>query len=513
MDGKQYYKMNETKSNLLYICDLANNHFGDVKHAKRIIDDISEVARRTEQKIAVKFQFRDLDTYIHRDYVKRKDLKYIDRFLSTRLNKSDFEVLTHYIKSKKLVTMATPFDEVGLAWCIDLNIEIIKIASASSNDYPLIDAIASTSKPVVASTAGLRIEEIDNLVSRLYGKVPDLVLMHCVAIYPSIDEELNLSQIRSLQVRYPKIGVGFSTHENPESMSPVLIATALGAVALERHVGIQSEKYSLNSYSSQPEQIQRWIETSLKARGIMGPKNRKPAPAKETTTLNELKRGIFASRKVVKGEKLTSLNCYFAFPLVSPESDYHAGYIDKNLIATQEILPHESICTSNSMIHSDDSQEIISSIVLQVRGMLAEARIELNDDASVEISHHYGISRFREFGAILITCYNNEYAKKIVIQLPRQKHPYHFHKKKKETFQLLWGDMELVVDGINHQLSPGELFTVERGEWHKFHTLHGAVVEEISTQAESGDSFYEDIGIQRLPIQDRKTIVDIDLFR
>jgi D-lyxose ketol-isomerase len=63
----------------------------------------------------------------------------------------------------------------------------------------------------------------------------------------------------------------------------------------------------------------------------------------------------------------------------------------------------------------------------------------LNAEAEIELSHHYGIERFREFGAILITCYNNEYAKKILIQLPRQKHPYHFHKEKKETFQLLWG--------------------------------------------------------------------------
>ena len=52
--------------------------------------------------------------------------------------------------------------------------------------------------------------------------------------------------------------------------------------------------------------------------------------------------------------------------------------------------------------------------------------------------------RLREFGAVIVTCINREYAKKLVIQLPRQKHPYHFHKQKEETFQLLDGDMSQV---------------------------------------------------------------------
>jgi N-acetylneuraminate synthase len=94
-----------------------------------------------------------------------------------------------------------------------------------------------------------------------------------------------------------------------------------------------------------------------------------------------------------------------------------------------------------------------------------------------------------------------------VIQLPRQKHPYHFHKEKQETFQLLWGDMELTVNGRDYALQPGELYTVKRGEWHKFHSLHGAVVEEISTRATPGDSFYEDSQIAAVSLSDRKTSI------
>ena len=81
----------------------------------------------------------------------------------------------------------------------------------------------------------------------------------------------------------------------------------------------------------------------------------------------------------------------------------------------------------------------------------------------------------------IVTCINRQYAKKLVIQLPRQKHPYHFHKQKEETFQLLDGDLEIVKDGARTSMRAGDTFLVEPSEWHKFHTLDGCVFEEIST--------------------------------
>ena len=140
--------------------------------------------------------------------------------------------------------------------------------------------------------------------------------------------------------------------------------------------------------------------------------------------------------------------------------------------------------------------------------MLNKANISINEDAAIEISHHYGLKRFREFGAIIITCINRSYAKKLVIQLPRQKHPYHFHKQKEETFQLLDGDLEIVKDGEKIRMVPGDTFLVEPNQWHKFATLDGCIFEEVSTTHFNNDSFYEDPSIARMPRDDRKTKVD-----
>ena len=119
-----------------------------------------------------------------------------------------------------------------------------------------------------------------------------------------------------------------------------------------------------------------------------------------------------------------------------------------------------------------------------------------------------GLRRFREYGAVIITCINRSYAKKLVLQLPRQKHPYHFHKQKEETFQLLDGDLEIVKEGARQTMHPGDIFLVEPNEWHKFHTLDGCIFEEVSTTHFNNDSFYEDPPIASMERDQRKTKVD-----
>ena len=146
--------------------------------------------------------------------------------------------------------------------------------------------------------------------------------------------------------------------------------------------------------------------------------------------------------------------------------------------------------------------------MLQVRGLLNTAGIYINEDANIEISHHFGLHRFREFGAVIVTCINREYAKKLVVQLPRQKHPYHYHKRKEETFQLLDGDLEIVKEGHRFLLRPGDTLLIEPGEWHKFHTLEGCVFEEISSTSYANDSFYDDPLIAGMPRDQRKTKVN-----
>ena len=70
----------------LFVFEMANNHQGSVEHGLRIISEMGKVARKYGVKAGVKFQYRDLDTFIHPDFVNKKDVKHIPRFLDTRLS-------------------------------------------------------------------------------------------------------------------------------------------------------------------------------------------------------------------------------------------------------------------------------------------------------------------------------------------------------------------------------------------------------------------------------------------
>ena len=116
---------------------------------------------------ALKFQFRQLDTFIHPDFQGRTDQKYVKRFSETRLSMDEFAKLVPLVKSSGMLTMSTPFDEESVDVICDMGLDIIKIASCSADDRPLIEKVARVNKPVVVSTAGLRIDDIDWLVNFL----------------------------------------------------------------------------------------------------------------------------------------------------------------------------------------------------------------------------------------------------------------------------------------------------------------------------------------------------------
>ena len=112
--------------------------------------------------------------------------------------------------------------------------------------------------------------------------------------------------------------------------------------------------------------------------------------------------------------------------------------------------------------------------------------------SSFEISHHYGIDSFEEIGVTIIDCINREYCKKILVVLPGQSHPVHYHVKKEETFVVLHGTLEITLDGVSRTLHKGDLMTVERNVRHSFSSPEGCVFEEISSTHYLNDSFYDD---------------------
>lgn len=477
--------------NKLFIFDMANNHMGDLKHGLNIIREIAKVCKGFDFNFGFKFQYRNLDTFIHPDFKERKDIKYVKRFEETRLSDKQLKTLKDEAVNLGFISICTPFDESSVDLIEKHDFSIIKIGSCSFTDWPLLERIAQTDPPIIASTAGATIEEIDQVVTFFENRNKKFCIMHCVGEYPTKRQNLQLNQIELLKKRYPGIEIGFSTHEEPDNIDSIKVAIAKGASVFERHVAIESDKYPINAYSSTPAQIDKWLRSAQDAYQMNGIEHdRYSITEKEMEDLRGLKRGVFAKVDIKKGEKVTKDNIFYAIPckedqlLANEMSKYVEYTLIKNLAANKAINYKD--------LKINNVRERVFKIIKELTGLISKSRIALPDKVGLELSHHYGIDRYEEWGAAILNCINREYCKKIIILLPGQKHPLHYHVKKEETFHVLYGNMDVAIDNETKVLKAGDMLTVERKVKHNFSSKEGVIFEEVSTTNYKDDSFYED---------------------
>lgn len=477
----------------LFVFDLANNHCGSVEHGLNIIRGVKKAVEGFEDdfRFAIKFQYRDLSTFIHPDFKGRQDIKYVKRFSETALSKEQFKIMLDEIRKLGLIAICTPFDENSVDLIEEHGFDYIKIGSCSLTDWPLLERIVKTDMPIIASTAGASIEEIDHVVSFFQNRKKNFVIMHCVGEYPTVRNNLNINQISLLKKRYENVTIGFSTHEEPDNMDSIRIAIAKGARVFERHVSVKTDKYPMNAYSSTPEQVKKWVETAKDTYDMCGIEDARYAGTeKERTDLRGLKRGVWAKTDLKKGEKLTKENVFFAIPcteeqIVANDMSKYMEYSLKKDVKAKEPLNFKDLEIKNK-------REKVLHIIKMLREVLLKSHIALPGKVELELSHHYGIDKYEEYGAAILNCINREYCKKLIVLLPGQKHPSHHHVKKEETFNVLYGDMELNLNGKEMELKAGEIVTVEREADHSFSSRGGCIFEEVSTTHFKDDSFYDD---------------------
>lgn len=488
----------------LFVFEMANNHMGSLEHGLRVIREFSQCTSGFAFRFGFKLQYRQLDTFIHPDFKGRDDVKYVKRFSETWLSAGELLALKEAMRAAGFVTVCTPFDEASVDLIEEHGFDIIKIASCSFNDWPLLERIVETNRPIIASTACASLEELDKVVSFFDHRGKILALMHCTGEYPTPDGHLQLNQIDLLRARYPQISIGYSTHENPDNVDSIKIAVGKGATIFEKHVGVPTEKLSLNAYSATPSQVRGWLESAREAFVMCGVSEKRPDfNEQEIATLHSLQRGVFAGRSIGNGERIRSTDVFLAIPTMDNQITGNDLSKYTEFYAEADIPKNAPLLASNT--RRRDVRERITSIVQRVKRFLRTSGVAIPPRVDLEISHHYGIDRFDEFGLTMMTVVNREYCKKLIVLLPGQRHPEQYHKQKEETFHILHGDTWVSLDGRTQHHQAGEVVLVERGTKHIFGTEEGAIIEEISSTHYADDSFYTDPAINQN--QDRKTLL------
>ncbi|MCL1832921.1 MAG: N-acetylneuraminate synthase family protein [Leptospirales bacterium] len=334
---------------IIFIAEIGLNHNGDLKLAEQMIIKAAEAGAD-----AVKFQtfipekmISPYSSYLlgkgrengNKEY---KDYEIIDFFKKFCFTSDQWKTLKDMAERCNVEFFSAPFDNESVDLLEDLNVRLYKIASSELTNTPLLRKIASAKKPVILSTGMSKPEEIETAIENLkrYGS-PEIVLLHCVSLYPTEKNEANLNRIVSLSEKF-KVPVGLSDHTG--DYETALIAAALGAVVFEKHFIIDNNHECPDKVVSiTADQFKEMIDKVNHTIAIMG-EGKIEYSGRETHTALGARRSLFADKNIKSGDILTEEDVTALRPGtgLSPEMiDDIVGKISKTDIDAGSILKQE----------------------------------------------------------------------------------------------------------------------------------------------------------------------------
>ncbi len=237
----------QSSKDVYIIAEVGINHNGDLKLAKEMID--CAVAAGCD---AVKFQKRTIEiVYSQSELEKRRESPWgttqRQQKEGLEFGRQEYDEIDKYCKSLGIEWSASAWDLESLKFVESFNPPFHKVASALTTNLEFVRAVASLNRPTFLSTGMCTFDQIDMAVNIFRESGTDLILMHTVSTYPSELSDLNLLMICELQKRY-SLPVGYSGHE--ANVSPSIVAAALGAVVIERHITTSRAIYGSDQAAS-----------------------------------------------------------------------------------------------------------------------------------------------------------------------------------------------------------------------------------------------------------------------
>lgn len=294
----------------LVIPEMGINHEGSLKTAKEMVDS----AYRAGAKI-IKHQ-----THIVEDEMSaaaknvipgNSDVSIYEVMKQCALSEEDELELMHYVQSKGMVYLSTPFSRAAADRLEKFGVSAYKIGSGEMNNYPLLEHVAEFGKPMIVSTGMNDIQSVAKAVNILERYGIPYALMHTTNLYPTDPKLVRLGAMQQLMKEFPDIPVGLSDHTL--NNHACIAAMTLGASLVERHFTDYRERTGPDIVCSMDEaELRELLQAANEIPQMLG--GEKEAAKEEQVTIDFAFATVVAIKDIKKGELYTEDNIWVKRP-------------------------------------------------------------------------------------------------------------------------------------------------------------------------------------------------------
>lgn len=243
------------------IADCSSNHMGNIGIAEKMIELAADAGVDV-----IKFQSWRADKL-------RKDFPAFEatyeRHKKSELSDDDHIRLIKKCQDCGIEFLTTCFDIDRVDFLASLGISKIKVASPDCTSFKLLDKLMEKFQTLIISTGMTLDDEIKDMIKHVKGH--DVVVLHCVSLYPTPLDKINLERINWLKSFGVK--VGFSDHSLGTDAGK--LAIAIGAEVLEKHFTISrflpGKDQEMSTEIGEFDDLVKWSKQVDLMRGVKQP--------------------------------------------------------------------------------------------------------------------------------------------------------------------------------------------------------------------------------------------------
>lgn len=288
------------------IAEVGSNHNGDMDLCRQLIDAAAESGAN-----AVKFQsWTDKSLIAEEEY--KRNTEYSDK-------KKHFGTLREMVTAYQLTAdqhlqahrrclergiafCSTPFSTEEVDLLESLDVPFFKVASMDVVHLPLLRHVARKQRPILISTGMATLGEIEKAVETIRAEGNEqIILLHCVSIYPPEYETIHLRNMETLKKAFD-CPVGFSDHTLGTTIP--LAAIAIGACVIEKHFTLDQDMAGWDhAISANPDQMRTIVREGKNIFTALG-SGRRTVSSAEMEKRKKFRRSLVAKRALGRGQVL-----------------------------------------------------------------------------------------------------------------------------------------------------------------------------------------------------------------